>query len=57
MLDKNFESHFKFLHVLPGAWSGYRYEAIKKSTKFKENLIQKKYLKQILNPDIKESTI
>jgi chitin synthase len=40
--------------VLPGAWSSYRYEALSKGSAFRENLLQKRYLKQILNPNLGE---
>jgi chitin synthase len=54
MLDKNFMSFFHFLHVLPGAWSFYRYEALAVGAVYRENLIQKKYLKTALDPDAEE---
>lgn len=54
ILDKNFESFFNFLHVLPGAWSFYRYSAMVVGYENKETLIEREYLKTALNPEKKE---
>eukprot|EP00825_Cyclidium_porcatum_P012454 TRINITY_DN164_c0_g1_i2.p1 TRINITY_DN164_c0_g1~~TRINITY_DN164_c0_g1_i2.p1 ORF type:complete len:547 (-),score=56.55 TRINITY_DN164_c0_g1_i2:396-2036(-) len=54
MIDKNFESYFNFLHVLPGAWSAYRWKALSVSQKYKQDILQSRYLKIILNENAKE---
>jgi cellulose synthase/poly-beta-1,6-N-acetylglucosamine synthase-like glycosyltransferase len=33
LIDKPFESAFKFIHVLPGAFSGYNMEALRPKKK------------------------
>lgn len=40
ILDKSFETVFGFIHVLPGAWSAYRWKALNENS-----LLESKYLK------------
>lgn len=42
---------------MPGAWSCYRYSALNRAQAYKENLVEKKYLKGILNPNIDPSSL
>jgi cellulose synthase/poly-beta-1,6-N-acetylglucosamine synthase-like glycosyltransferase len=44
-----------FLHVLPGAWSAYRYKALIKSDEYEPNLLEHSYFKMTLNPDMELS--
>lgn len=46
MLDKNFEAAFGFIHVLPGAFSGYNMKALMKYDEDDDNLL-KSYFKSI----------
>lgn len=39
---------------MPGAWSGYRYEALIHGEKFEQNLLERKYFKMILDPTHEE---
>ena len=45
LIDKPFESTFKFIHVLPGAFSGYNMEALR--PKKKKDILLKEYFRSM----------
>ena len=44
LIDKPFESLFKFIHVLPGAFSGYRMKALRPEHEPESKLLRKYFV-------------
>lgn len=44
LIDKPFESMFKFIHVLPGAFSGYRMAALRPENEPESKLLRKYFV-------------
>lgn len=59
IMDKSFESLTGFIHVLPGAFSAYRWEALKSSSgnddraDNPDNFLDEQYLVSVLDPTFK----
>ena len=56
IIDKPFESMSGFINVLPGAFSGYRWEALKRNKNSGKSILDA-YLKTVIDPNHKFESI